>query len=424
MHIRQEKSVGSQSFLSHPRTRMNHQEPMSKTILIAGYSFPYICSDEECTASAIDQHYYHIKSQERPGQTIPIAPLVWYPLNMLGYPNYSISKDGQVFNNKLRTILQGGINHNDDYTVQLTHPSSKRKSTHQVRRLVALMFLEKPLIPGELAINIDGDKLNNHVSNIIWMYLPIKGKMRKPITSYLDLGKTKYIPWETYFSVKDAVATLGWSHDPHAESKIDYHCKNCIPLNGFLFSSEPSLLDGELWCELEQPGYETISVSNKGRIWTQDGYKGYGTCVINGYWVYHLRLQEKPFMSALVRVDKLVMLTFYSKDQIQLTNSTCCSPLDPSSLWPVHIDGNTKNNDLFNLDYCTHRTHEETRQMAGQVLYNAMNAQMIAGKIGYSSRHNLLQIYFGFPSLQKTDSFFGLVRVDPKERKCHVTRYH
>lgn len=403
---------------------MNQQQSMFKTILIAGYPFPYTCSDEEWTAPIIDRLYFEVKYGERQLQilhlkglgievedkenpTDSIPPLEWYPLNMMGYSNYSISKDGRVLLNKRYRILNGGTNHNGDLTVQLTHPLTKQKSKHQVRRLVAFMFLEKPLLPHALAINLDENKLNNHVSNILWMYSPVqtvKGKMRKPVT----ISRLKINTWRetnnstrefvTCFSVDDVVAFLGVDNDVDAKKKIKYCCKNLASVYGFNFCFTIPSLECEIWQTLQQPGYETICVSNKGRIKTQKGYIGYGTCTVNGYWVYHLRLKHKPSVAALFRVDELVILAFYSNKQIQTMKSSCCCGVNnPSSIEQIiHIDENTKNNGLFNLGFCKQHASQITRGLAGKALYLALLHQRNAlhtQKLGPHDLNKLLITY-------------------------------
>lgn len=89
----------------------------------------------------------------------------WRPIK--GYPDYSISNFGDVsserFNKRIR--LKPGKNSQGYYVVVLT--KNKIRKTLRVHRLVAENFIEnkhkKPQVN-----HIDGNKLNNQVTNLEW----------------------------------------------------------------------------------------------------------------------------------------------------------------------------------------------------------------------------------------------------------------
>lgn len=92
--------------------------------------------------------------------------------SVAGYPAYEITPDGRVFRaapgrgarlkEKQLTISGSGY-----HVVQL-HDGAGRSKTFLVHRLVALTFIGSPP-PGRTDINhIDGNKTNNHVSNLEW----------------------------------------------------------------------------------------------------------------------------------------------------------------------------------------------------------------------------------------------------------------
>lgn len=78
------------------------------------------------------------------------------------YPDYGISKDGQVFSFKRNIILKPVDNGRGYLQVQL-----KRPKWEKVHRLVAEMFIPNPF--GLLEVNHkDENKYNNNVNNLEW----------------------------------------------------------------------------------------------------------------------------------------------------------------------------------------------------------------------------------------------------------------
>lgn len=81
-----------------------------------------------------------------------------------GYPNYFISEDGKVWNSKKNLFLKHMINRGYCQIILCRH--SKHK-TFKIHRLVALAFLPNPENKREVN-HKDGNKENNHVSNLEW----------------------------------------------------------------------------------------------------------------------------------------------------------------------------------------------------------------------------------------------------------------
>jgi hypothetical protein len=84
-----------------------------------------------------------------------------------GFENYSVSSDGRVFSNKRSGQIELSPSTSTGYA-QVKFSNGTEKKNWQVHRLVAEMFIpnRKNL---EIVNHIDGDKLNNDVSNLEWV---------------------------------------------------------------------------------------------------------------------------------------------------------------------------------------------------------------------------------------------------------------
>lgn len=82
------------------------------------------------------------------------------------FPDYSVSDRGRVRNDRADrlmalTVNQGGI-------VQAGFSSNGKYFKRSVALLVATTFLPRPMGPFDTPINVDGDRLNNEVENLMW----------------------------------------------------------------------------------------------------------------------------------------------------------------------------------------------------------------------------------------------------------------
>ena len=100
---------------------------------------------------------------------------MWKEIN----EKYSISNDGQVKNNKTQYILKGDLNCKG-YKRVVLEPKGKH---HFIHRLVAEAFIPNP--DNKPQVNHkDGNKLNNHVSNLEWCT-----NAENTLHSYTALGR-------------------------------------------------------------------------------------------------------------------------------------------------------------------------------------------------------------------------------------------
>jgi hypothetical protein len=78
---------------------------------------------------------------------------------------YSVTEDGIVINNKKNTEVKP---HTDRYGYLRIKLYDKKQKYYFIHRLVALTYIENPENK-ETVNHKDGNKLNNHVTNLEWM---------------------------------------------------------------------------------------------------------------------------------------------------------------------------------------------------------------------------------------------------------------
>ena len=103
----------------------------------------------------INKLYYEAFPEKLPGVEID------------GYPMYRILDDGRVFGMYEAEFLKFGYNSKGYQQVALRRDNVS--TTVSVHRLVAEAYLDAPVNGEKLTVNhIDGDKTNNHISNLEW----------------------------------------------------------------------------------------------------------------------------------------------------------------------------------------------------------------------------------------------------------------
>lgn len=82
------------------------------------------------------------------------------------FPNYSVSNEGKVRNDHTGRILSQSLNQQGIPQVGLTNETGYHKRA--VAPLVAHAFIPRPFGPFDTPINLDGDRTNNRVENLMW----------------------------------------------------------------------------------------------------------------------------------------------------------------------------------------------------------------------------------------------------------------
>lgn len=89
----------------------------------------------------------------------------WEPID--DFPGYSVSSYGSVRNDHTGRTMALTVNQQGIVMVGLTRDKDQFKRS--VTLLVARTFLDDPVnINFDTPINLDGDRLNNHVDNLMW----------------------------------------------------------------------------------------------------------------------------------------------------------------------------------------------------------------------------------------------------------------
>jgi hypothetical protein len=82
------------------------------------------------------------------------------------FPNYSVSNFGRVRSNFSERILS--VYANQSGLVQVGLMLNGIQKHRSVPLLVARAFIPQPSGPFDTPINLDGDRYNNHVDNLMW----------------------------------------------------------------------------------------------------------------------------------------------------------------------------------------------------------------------------------------------------------------
>lgn len=93
----------------------------------------------------------------------------WTCLEEFGFPNYSISDLGRVRNDRTDRLLAISVNQNGSAKVGMIRSGGRTQHTIGVAPMVAMAFLERhPNSNFDTPINLNGDRLDNEVSNLMW----------------------------------------------------------------------------------------------------------------------------------------------------------------------------------------------------------------------------------------------------------------
>jgi hypothetical protein len=258
-----------------------------------------------------------------------------------GFEKYEVSNKGKVRNTATNVILANSLKAGYHY-VGLKDKNNKAHSK-RLHILVAKAFIPNNDLNKKFVNHIDGNKLNNDVTNLEWI-TPEDNVKHAYDTGLLKAFERKVCQYdlegnllETFDSIKDAHDILGI--DDGAIVKV---CKgNRNTAGGFVWkyleTTERENPDVDLTTMKPIEGFPNYRVSSDGKVYsvnykkflkTQKNNDGYETVQVtnNG--------NKKDFL-----MHRLVALSFIeNKENKQYVN---------------HIDGNKLNNNETNLEWVT-----------------------------------------------------------------------
>lgn len=88
----------------------------------------------------------------------------WKPVRE--FPEYSVSSEGRIRNDRTGRIL--ALTMNQLGIVQVGFTQRGKYYKRAVAPLVAHAFIPRPMGPFDTPINLDGDRTNNFVENLMW----------------------------------------------------------------------------------------------------------------------------------------------------------------------------------------------------------------------------------------------------------------
>lgn len=96
-------------------------------------------------------------------------------VNIENYSNYAVTEDGRIWSYKTNRFIKLTLNRGGYLWFNISKPGEKPKAT-RVHRLVAVAYLGEPPIDKPDVNHIDGNKQNNHYTNLEWTNKSLNGK--------------------------------------------------------------------------------------------------------------------------------------------------------------------------------------------------------------------------------------------------------
>lgn len=299
---------------------------------------------------------------------IGYAPEEWRSLAVIDYPNYEISSYGRIKNIIRKQYMGLYISKSGYKNVTLSNGKSRNFLVH---RLVAKIFLPQNDITELTVDHINRNRQDNHISNLRWANkknqiqnrVIVSGKARRPLNQY-DLNGNFIARYE---SLKAAGNAGFGSRD------IIYEiCSgNRESFKGYFWRyADTEYLPGEIWCQISFENCEPVTISNKGRVIHRKNRILIGT-LSNGY--HHVALKSlKTGKYRHICVHRLVIAAFKGENSQMVVN---------------HLDGNTSNNNLENLEYVTHQQNSQHAVDTG-LISRFTKPVIITNKDGKETRYN------------------------------------
>jgi hypothetical protein len=93
---------------------------------------------------------------------------IWQIGKVVGFSRYTVCADGNVINDKKKTVLKGSLKSTNGYKEYKLMNDDGVKKHMLCHRLVALALIPNPE-QKQMVDHIDRNKFNNHISNLRWV---------------------------------------------------------------------------------------------------------------------------------------------------------------------------------------------------------------------------------------------------------------
>ena len=128
-------------------------------------SIAHVCKGDRRTAYGYIWKYKEIYDREKLNQNIPK-----HTKNIDDFSNYYATDDGRIFSKRYKKYLKPNTNADGYHNIVLNKADDGKviKKSYLIHRLIAHAFVHNP--ENKNYVNhIDGNKTNNHVSNLEWV---------------------------------------------------------------------------------------------------------------------------------------------------------------------------------------------------------------------------------------------------------------
>lgn len=200
-----------------------------------------------------------------------------------GFTNYQITKDGTIWSKHYKKVLKHKLDRYGYYVINITNDANKRKYP-PVHRLVAMTYIPNPEDKPQIN-HIDGNKLNNNVSNLEWV-----SAKENIVHSYsADLNKNHF-----YLTIRDL-----WLNTEFKYLSFKSAAKNLgFPSNVFRYLSKYSKINpivNRFIVKVHNPNRHTSNALNFGeKVYIYDYIKQRLLCFPStSMALYHTGIRAK-----------------------------------------------------------------------------------------------------------------------------------